>query len=582
MSSKVKAELEALRNKKLARFQHNKLESNISPEEEMATAFTTYSKKFKPKGKLGGGGVLPGSPEWFMQQRNTKTRERQKRREAEAMLRGYRLKANDNIGKGTAIPSPTAYDYDQQSIDGRSYFSNHTNESKSITGKANTIHGSTNFQNNYSFVPRSRTQNKEYTIPGRVNFEDGSVCSELTGGRGGVSLSGNSLSNVIAKFEYQKKNENVTVWDGRRWKRTTKTFDEGKEGEGGDEANRAEAELDVVSEKFKRRESQWRNFISTGENAQFPPEKNRYHLFVAYSSPWAHRTLIVLALKGLQDAISVTMVHPIWQKTRKDDAEDDHVGWIFGNENGEPLTSVNGFGGPFPPNFPGNEPDPVNDSFCIRDIYNLVDDTDGPFTVPLLWDLKGKTIVSNESSDIMRMMNSEFNDFATNADLDLYPESDRETIDQTNNWLYHTINDGVYRCGYAKCQDSYDLAIDSLTASFDLIETILQSQKYIAGNRLTEADIRLFATLFRFDEVYAIFFKTNTRSVENSPTILNYCREIYQMSSVADTCNMSQVKTHYYCSNPDLNEYSIIPLGMDFETTLKEPHNRGDLSNPEP
>jgi len=175
------------------------------------------------------------------------------------------------------------------------------------------------------------------------------------------------------------------------------------------------------------------------------------------------------------------------------------------------------------------------------------------------------------------MLNSEFNDFSKFPDLDLYPQEKRAQIDEVNEWVYPTINNGVYRCGFAQSQAAYDEAIDQLTESFDRVEDILSKQRYISGSQFTEADIRLFVTLLRFDEVYAVYFKTNTRSVRESPAILNYMREVYQKPGIAETCNMEQIKQHYFCSHASLNRYSIIPKGKDFISMLTLPHNREEI-----
>jgi putative glutathione S-transferase len=175
------------------------------------------------------------------------------------------------------------------------------------------------------------------------------------------------------------------------------------------------------------------------------------------------------------------------------------------------------------------------------------------------------------------MLNSEFNDFAKYPDLDLYPEDMQKDIEDANSWIYPTINNGVYRCGFALSQGAYDAAITELTASFDRLEETLSKQRFIAGDRFTLADIRLFVTLVRFDEVYVVYFKTNTRSVATSPAILNYCREVYQMPGVKETLRMDQIKLHYYASHPDLNKWSIVPKGANFEEKLKEEHNRASV-----
>lgn len=175
------------------------------------------------------------------------------------------------------------------------------------------------------------------------------------------------------------------------------------------------------------------------------------------------------------------------------------------------------------------------------------------------------------------MLNSEFNEFAKYPDIDLYPDGMVKAIESMNDWIYPTLNNGVYRCGFATSQKAYDKAIDELTESFDRVEDILSRQRFIAGDRFTLADIRLFVTLLRFDEVYVVYFKTNTRTVASSPNILNYLREIYQMPGVKETVDFDAIKHHYFCSHPNLNRWSIVPRGPDFEKLLKIPHNRDSL-----
>ncbi len=188
--------------------------------------------------------------------------------------------------------------------------------------------------------------------------------------------------------------------------------------------------------------------------AKFAPEPDRYHLYVAYACPWAHRTVVVRNLKGLQDVIGVTYVHPTWQYTQP--GEDEHRGWVFGSEGGKTLTNTSGIGS-FPSNW-GDE-DPIMGAKSIREIYLKVNDTTGKYILPILWDKKLETIVSNESSEIIRVLNSEFNEFAKNPDLDLYPSEFAKEIDEVNKWIYPTFNNGVYRCGLSSTQESYDEAI---------------------------------------------------------------------------------------------------------------------------
>jgi len=306
-------------------------------------------------------------------------------------------------------------------------------------------------------------------------------------------------------------------------------------------------------------------------------------LYVAYACPWAHRTLMTRAIKGLEDVISVTAVHPIWQKTRPDDQDDSHKGWVFGyppKEGEGGWTNTNGLGGPFPSAYPNNDPDPLSTKAkSIRELYEKAGDKDGKYSVPVLWDKKTNTVVSNESAEIIRMLNSEFNAFAKYPELDLAPTELEESMKERDELIYPNLNNGVYRCGFAKTQSAYDKAITDLTKTFDQVEDILKTQRYITGDRVTLSDIRLFVTLLRFDEVYVVYFKTNTRRVRDSPVLLNYCREIYQMPGVKSTVNMEQIKTHYYSSHPTLNAFSIIPRGMgdQYLQLLEEPHNRDTL-----
>jgi putative glutathione S-transferase len=286
------------------------------------------------------------------------------------------------------------------------------------------------------------------------------------------------------------------------------------------------------------------------------------------------------ALKGLEDVISITVVMPIWQRTTPDNPNDEHTGWMFADHSSSGnnvVTNSAGLGGPFPSSYPSNEADPIFNARSVRNIYQKVGDKDGKYSVPILFDKKLQTIVSNESSEIIQMLNSQFDEYVSCSEVDLEPEDLKEAMESVDSWIYPSLNNGVYRCGFAKTQEAYDTAIDELTAAFDRAEDILSSQRYIAGDRFTLSDIRLFVTLLRFDEVYVVYFKTNTRSVANSPVLLNYCRDIYQMPGVAETVDMHQIKEHYFCSHPDLNKFSIIPRGPDFERMLQAPHNRGSF-----
>jgi glutathionyl-hydroquinone reductase len=185
-----------------------------------------------------------------------------------------------------------------------------------------------------------------------------------------------------------------------------------------------------------------------------------------------------------------------------------------------------------------------------------------------------ETIVSNESSEIIQMLNRSFDKFAKNPALNLEPQEFKDEMKAVDSWIYGTLNNGVYRCGFASTQKAYDTAISELTESFYRVSQILENQRFISGDQITLSDVRLFPTLLRFDEVYIVYFKCNTRSIKYTPAILNYCRDIYQMAGVKDTVNMEQIKMHYLTSHPHLNKFSILPRGTNFEKLLEEPHNR--------
>ena len=317
---------------------------------------------------------------------------------------------------------------------------------------------------------------------------------------------------------------------------------------------------------FQRTNAGFRNVIGQGP---YEAEAGRYHLYISYACPWANRCLATLKLKGLEDAVGVSIVHPTWQATKPADPEDGHTGWVFRSEEDEPLSTSTGHGSFAPA---GVVPDSVNGVATVRELYELSADQTGKYSVPVLWDKKTSTIVNNESSEIIRMFNSAFDEVAGNPEFDLYPEDLRAEIDAVNEWIYPNINNGVYRCGFAKSQAAYDKAVDDLFGSLERVEEILGRQRYIAGDRLTEADIRLFMTLVRFDEVYVVYFKTNCKKIEEYPNMMNYCRELYQMMPSA--INMEHIKVHYFTSHPTLNFYGVVPKGPDTVRKLLEPHDR--------
>ncbi|KAM6551538.1 hypothetical protein CsatB_001346 [Cannabis sativa] len=323
----------------------------------------------------------------------------------------------------------------------------------------------------------------------------------------------------------------------------------------------ARSALDEMSESgaFARTASTFRNIISRDPNSEFPVESGRYHLYISYACPWASRCLAYLNIKGLDKVISFTSVNPIWERTKE---SDEHMGWVFPDTDAE---------------LPGAGPDPLNGAKSIRDLYELASTNySGKYTVPVLWDKKLKTVVNNESSDIIRMFNSEFNAIAENPDMDLYPPQLRAKINETNEWIYEAINNGVYKCGFARKQEPYDEAVTKLYQALDKCEEILDKQRYICGNTLTEADIRLFVTLIRFDEVYAVHFKCNKKLLREYPNLFNYTKDIYQVPGMSSTVNMEHIKRHYYGSHPTINPFGIIPSGPNID--YSSPHGRERFS----
>lgn len=289
---------------------------------------------------------------------------------------------------------------------------------------------------------------------------------------------------------------------------------------------------------FKRKAASFRNWIQP--NGDFTPEKGRYHLYVSYACPWATRTLIVRKLKGLEDFIGVTVVSPRMGSN----------GWPFANV--DP--------------FPAADSDPLNNAQHVKDLYLKVKpDYDGRFTVPVLWDKHTGTIVNNESSEIIRMFNTAFNHLLPEdkAKLDLYPESLRAKIDEVNDWVYDTVNNGVYKSGFASTQKAYEAAVIPLFESLDRLEKMLEGQDYLIGGQLTEADIRLFVTIVRFDPVYVTHFKCNLRTIRDGyPNLHRWMRKLYWGNpAFKDTCNFEHIKTHYFWSHTFINPHRIVPIG---------------------
>ncbi len=305
--------------------------------------------------------------------------------------------------------------------------------------------------------------------------------------------------------------------------------------------------------RFVRKESQFRNWVTadgrpgpTGTGG-FKGEPGRYHLYVSLACPWAHRTLIFRAIKGLSEMISVSVMH--WRIMEN--------GWTF--EDG-----------------PGVVPDTLHGARFLYEVYLQAEPTySGRVTVPMLWDRATGTIVNNESSEIIRMFNSAFESVGAKAG-DYYPPGLRDEIDGLNARIYDTVNNGVYKAGFATAQHAYEEAIGPLFATLDWLDERLSTQRYLCGERITEADWRLFTTLVRFDPVYVGHFKCNLRRILDYPNLWGYLRDLYQQPGVADTVKMRHIKGHYYESHRAINPTQIVPVGPELD--FLAPHGRANLS----
>lgn len=296
--------------------------------------------------------------------------------------------------------------------------------------------------------------------------------------------------------------------------------------------------------KFVRQDSMFRDVISNENGAKFVAEKGRYHLYVSLACPWAHRTLIFRQLKGLEDYISISVVSPDMLEQ----------GWVFGG-------------------YEGATEDHLFQSQYMHQIYTRAKaDITSRVTVPVLWDKKLQTIVNNESSEIIRILNTAFNDLTGNQD-DYYPEELRSEIDKINEFVYHNVNNGVYKAGFATTQEAYEEALVTLFDALDTLENRLTKQRYLIGNKLTEADWRLFTTLVRFDPVYVGHFKCNLKRIADFPALFNYLKDLYQVRGIAQTTNFDHIKRHYYFSHTMINPTQVVPTGPLMDLT--SPHNRG-------
>jgi len=306
----------------------------------------------------------------------------------------------------------------------------------------------------------------------------------------------------------------------------------------------------AISKKgsFVRPDSSFRNFIEEG--GRFPPEAGRYHLYVSFACPWAHRALILRKLKGLEKVISYTCVDHFMGEN----------GWRFNDK------------------VRGCEKDPIFNATFLREVYKQdTPDYNGRITVPMLFDKQSKKVVNNESSEIIRIFNRSFNALCETDEqrnVDLYPNELQTKIDEVNSWVYPNINNGVYRSGFAQSQEAYDAAVIALFNHLDKVEEILSKQRYLCGDVLTEADIRLYTTLIRFDPVYHGHFKCNKKRIVDYPNIWPYLRELYQMKGFGETTDLEHICKHYQVSHRNINPFGIVYIGP--ELNFNEAHGRAD------
>jgi glutathionyl-hydroquinone reductase len=299
--------------------------------------------------------------------------------------------------------------------------------------------------------------------------------------------------------------------------------------------------------EFKRQADAFRQQVTASGSSGYQAEPGRYHLYVSWACPWAHRTIIVRKLKKLEDIVGMTVVDPIR----------DERGWAFREGPGHSLDPINGF------QFLGKAYKATDPNYI------------GRITVPILWDRASKRIVNNSDDDLMRIFNGEFNRF-THSTIDLYPEELRQAIEDLNWFIYENVNDGVYRAGFATSQPVYERAVRRLFEALDHLEARLTHHRYLFGSQFVETDWRLFVTLVRFDAVYHGHFKCNIRRIIDYPNLFGYLKDLYQTDGIAETVNFDHIKRHYYITHDDINPTRIVPLGP--EQDLTAPHGRERLA----
>ena len=310
------------------------------------------------------------------------------------------------------------------------------------------------------------------------------------------------------------------------------------------------------SGEFQRQEDAFREWISNDGSTAYPAAADRYHLYVSLACPWASRTIIFRKLKGLEDAIGMTIVDPIR----------DEKGWAFRDPSGK-----------IPPGAPFKSTEPINGFHFLSEAYKATNpDFDGRVTVPVLWDKETKKIVNNCEDDICRMFNNVFNDFARKKDVDLFPKKIEAEHAKLCDFVYYNVNNGVYKAGFATRQRPYEISCRKLFEALDELEMRLSKSRYLFDHRIVEVDWRLFCTLVRFDVVYHGHFKCNVRRIIDYSNLQGYLMDLYQQPGISDTVNFDHIKRHYYMTHTQINPTRIVPIGPVFDLT--KPHGRGKMS----
>jgi putative glutathione S-transferase len=311
------------------------------------------------------------------------------------------------------------------------------------------------------------------------------------------------------------------------------------------------------SGEFRRQPDAFREWVSNDGSTSYPAAADRYHLYVSLACPWASRTVVFRKLKGLEEAIGMTIVDPI---------RDEEEGWAFRDQSGK-----------IPPGAPFESTDSINGFQFLREAYKVTDPNyNERVTVPVLWDKQTKKIVNNCEDDICRMFNDRFNDFARNKDVDFFPQEIEAEHAKFSSFLHDNVNNGVYRAGFATRQRPYEIACRKLFEALDQLEERLTKSRYLFGNRIVEADWRLFCTLIRFDVVYHGHFKCNLRRIIDYQNLQGYLLDLYQQPGITETVNFDHIKRHYYMTHPQINPTRIVPIGPVLD--LGKPHNRERLS----